>query len=84
MWWYLLYYVVPPVSGAVTLAGIIGMLAAVLKWRARMRFERQVHDRLPARRSWVCKRCEEPGERGYGDVCLSCWRECQQHLHEVA
>lgn len=87
MWWYLLYYVVPPVSGAITLAGIIGMLAVLIRWQARRKRERrEINQRLEQqlKRSWTCWRCgwPSPGDRPR-PLCL-CSDCLDMYLHEVA
>ena len=87
--WDTLAYIVPPVSGAVTFAGIIGMASMLLRWRARSRFEQQVHARLEQVKrdlqAWECWRCGSYFESEQRPRPLCLCNEClDAYLQEVA
>lgn len=60
--WDWLSLIVAPVSGAVSLAGLLGMLSVILRWQARRRYERRVYARFVQvqhdLKSWQCWRCK--------------------------
>lgn len=98
--WDTLAFIVPPVSGAVTFAGFIGVVSMLVRWRARWRFEQQVQQRYaeqvqplhssladePQPVKWTCRRCKHRhfGLRPMGPVCRDCWHALDAYLQEVA
>lgn len=81
-----------PISGAVSLAGLLGVLAALIRWQAARRYRLHVNRRLyryvrrRKARHWTCRKC---GLRGHGPapmgpVCQDCWLALDEYMSEVA